>query len=186
LIIALEGIDGSGKTAIAQLLCREFEKENSSTKNWSKASADFEESYVRAQMLKLRELIWCPTDEEPPNDLLGTHYYLFLMAAWFSVVQRCRLQQIQENNLIAIFDGWYYRTIVKAFIRQNLDTTWLRTLFATVCEPDFVVLLDIDPAVAWSRRPKFKPTEVGAWDGFTGDSFNTFCSYQQLVRQQLL
>lgn len=186
MVIVLEGIDGAGKTTAAQLLCRELEKRHSSVKYWSKSSADFEDPFLRAQMLNLRELIWNPSDDKPATDILGTPYYMFLIAAWFSVLERHRIRQIQENKTIAVFDGWFYRNIAKAFIRDNLDKAWLRALFANVSEPDLVILLDIDPSVAWSRRSRFKPDEEGRWDGFTGDSFNSYCSYQQLVREQML
>ena len=62
----------------------------------------------------------------------------------------------------------------------------MRTLFDAVAPPDLVVLLDVEPAVAWGRRSQYMLDEVGRWDGFGGDAFDSFCAYQQLVRGELL
>jgi thymidylate kinase len=186
VIVVLEGIDGSGKTTAAQLLCRKLEGQFPAVEYWSKSSAEFEEPFVRRHALSLRGLIWPPAGDKPARDMLGTHYYMFLIAAWFSVVERHRLRRIREADTLAVFDGWFYRNIAKAFVREKLDKDWMRTLFDEVGTPDLVVLLDVEPAVAWGRRPQYTLDEVGRWDGFGGDAFDSFCAYQHLVRGELL
>lgn len=186
MIIVLEGIDGAGKTTVAESLRQALRDQRFEVEYWPKSSAEFEDAFVRNQALSLRELIWDPIGGKPAEDVMGTHYYMFLIAAWFSIVAKHRLRQIKENDTLAIFDGWFYRNIAKAFIRDKLDKAWLRTLFAGVSEPDLVMLLDLDPSVAWGRRSQFTLDEVGRWDGFDGDGFNSYCTYQQSVREQLL
>jgi dTMP kinase len=75
---------------------------------------------------------------------------------------------------------------VKASIRQGLSQSWLQSLFDTVANPDLVILLDVDPAVSWRRRNRFKASEIGRWDGYTGDTYSAYCEYQGLVRKGLL
>ncbi len=183
MIIAFEGIDGAGKTVTAKALCARVKQEGMQAQYVAKSSVEFDDPHVRAEMAKLRELIWQPAEREISNDVLGTHYYLYLNAAWYSAVERCGLRTDEE---LMIVDGWYYRTIVKAYLRQGLDIGWLETLFQHVRTPSAVLLLDIDPALAWQRRKTFKPTELGRWDGFTGDDFAAFCGYQEKVRSELL
>ena len=48
-----------------------------------------------------------------------------------------------------------------------------------------MILLDIDPALAWQRRQSFRATEIGRWDGFGSDAAQSFCGYQGKVREAL-
>ncbi len=48
-----------------------------------------------------------------------------------------------------------------------------------------IILLDIDPALAWQRRSDFRSTEIGRWDGFAADPAKAFCGYQGSVRSVL-
>lgn len=186
MILAFEGIDGAGKTATARALFARLKQEGMQVQYVAKSSVTFDDPYVKAEMTKLRGLIWPPAECEPSSDVFGTHYYLYLIAAWYSAVERWRLSAWQASNELVIVDGWYYRTIVKAHLRQGLDISWLETLFKHVSAPTAVVLLDIEPALAWQRRSTFKSTELGRWDGFTGDDRAAFCAYQENVRTHLL
>ncbi len=186
MLIAFEGIDGAGKSTVARLLHDILKGRNLPVELFKNSSAKFEEPFVQAQMERLRNIIWCPAEDEPERDVLGAPFYLFSLAAWYSVLQKYYIAELQQSDRIGIFDGWYYRTIAKAFIRERFDKNWLRSLFTSVSTPDLVVLLDIDPRISWSRRPDFKNTEIGRWDGFVGDRFTSYSTYQGLVRNELL
>ena len=184
MLIAFEGIDGCGKTTISKLVYTKLKSKIKHVKFYKKSSPDFDHPYVRKQMLQLQELIW-PPDVLPTHNVLGDLYWLFLNAAWFSVVQRNRREHFQSEKNLILFDGWYYRLITR-FINKGFDKEWILSLFATVKEPDIIVMLDIDPQIAWRRRSGFKPSEIGNWDGFTEDSFTSYCRYQGDTRKELL
>ena len=76
--------------------------------------------------------------------------------------------------------------MAKAHLRSGLPIDWLLSLFENALQPDCIALLDVDPAQAWGRRPSFKATEVGRWDGFSGDPEQAFVRYQGKVRGVLL
>ncbi len=52
-------------------------------------------------------------------------------------------------------DRSYFRVMAKAHLRIGLDLPWLHSLFAGALQPDLIILLDIDPALAWQRRSDF-------------------------------
>ncbi len=182
----LEGIDGAGKTTVARMLCEKLKEQRLDANVWKYSQFRSDDPFVQAQMDNLHTIIWTPGQDEPDTDLLGTYFYLYLLAAWSSVKQKHCIAQLKGTNRIEVFDGWHYRTIVKAFIRQQLSQSWLQSLFDTVANPDVVVLLDVDPAVSWRRRPRFKASEIGRWDGFTGDTYSAYCAYQGRIRRELL
>lgn len=182
MLIAFEGIDGAGKTTAAASLCACLQGEGVDARSIAKSSIDCDDPQARAVLATLRELIWQPAGFEPSRDVLGTHYYVYLNAAWYAAFDRCREAARQWPDGVVCVDGWYYRAIVKAHLRSGLDIGWLETLFGHIRPPDAVVLLDIDPALAWRRRKTFKPTELGRWDGYAGEAFSAFCACQGQIR----
>jgi thymidylate kinase len=186
MLVVLEGIDGSGKTTTADLLVSALAEKGISARCLSKTWADFPDPFVSSQMARLREIIWNPPEGEPLEDRLGTHFYLFLLAAWWSVMQ-AQIFAKDRLGCVSVIDGWYFRTVVKACVRGHLDTDWLLSLFDLCCSPDLVVLLDVAPSLAWGRRAEFKPSESGLWDGHTGDEpLVAYCKYQEKIRSGLL
>jgi len=186
VLILLEGIDGSGKSTLAELLSQWLARSERSTQVLRNSSMHFDASAIEARASHLRQLLWPPSTEEQVNDVMGTHYYLFLHAAWATVVQNHRIAPLEAAGTSAILDGSHYRVIAKAHIRSRLDKPWLFTLFGEAPKPDLVILLDIDPRLAWHRRPQFKPSELGRWDGYeTADAFDAYVGYQEQIRQEL-
>lgn len=186
MLIVLEGIDGAGKTTVGKHLLSMLSNDSRGAAMFSKSFGDFEDTYVRNEMSRLRSLIWQSSAEEPSVAKFGARYYVFLVAAWFSALDGCLLRDLKQSSDLALFDGWFYRTIVKARIREQLPDEWLWSLFDSIVQPDVVVMIDTPPAVAFDRRGSFKPSEVGRWDGYSGEPFDSYCRYQESVRSELL
>ena len=183
MLVALEGIDGSGKTSVCQLVAQGLREGGVDARFVSKSSPDTQSVYVKEQLSKLRGLIW-PDDNGSEHYRLGNEYWLFLMAAWFAALQEDRLGPEREKNDITLFDGWYYRFLIK-FVNKGYDQQWLLSLFAKVRDPDMTVLLDVDPVVSWRRRGQFKEPELGRSDGYTDHALASYCQYQGAIRAGL-
>lgn len=185
MIVVLEGIDGAGKTTVVEELSGRLLPGGERIESWGRTDLDlFDDRRLRDRLSTLRDLVWAGGGE-PDQPLGNVRHYLFLIAAWYESLERSRLRRPQ-NGFVAIVDGWYHRSVVKAVIRGGLSEPWVRSLFANVLEPDLVILLDLPPEVAWDRRPSGKPSELGRWDGFQGPPREAFCSYQSRVRSHLL
>lgn len=184
MLLTFEGIDGSGKTTISRMVYEKLKYRIPQIQYHEKSSTDFDHPYIRDQVSKLREVLWPPNLGEQKHNVFGDYYWLFLMAAWFSI-QSVRLKSDRSQSNLILFDSWYYRFVAK-FINKGFDKEWLFSIFDATDEPDLVVMLDIDPQLAWKRRSKFKNIEMGKWDGFSGDDFESYCKYQTQIRQTLL
>jgi thymidylate kinase len=189
MFVVLEGIDGSGKSTLTRLVGDKLRATIPSVRLYHKLSPDFDHPYVRRQMTTLRDIMAVPAEEQHHLGALGDRYWLFLAAAWFSAVETNRLGPARAQGHLVLMDGWYYRLIAK-FMHKGFDREWLFSLFSAVSEADLVVILDVEPATAWKRRPAFKPNEIGVYerrsrDGARND-FEVYCQYQAVLRHTLL
>lgn len=182
MLIAIEGIDGAGKTHIAHELAYELSEQGYLARYLNKSDISFGDSFTDSRLRLLREILW-PQHGEPKIDLLGTHFYLFLLASWFSALGK--LLRREGGNQITILDGSHFRVIAKAYCRARLDPVQLLRYFNQAAEPDLVVLLEIDPRISWKRRSEFKETEIGRWDGYRGDPREAYCAYQAKIQEFL-
>jgi dTMP kinase len=188
MFVALEGIDGAGKSTLAPAL-----RDSLRSAGWpdvrmcDKSTRGFEGGPAFTRAAKLHNLIWGDPADEPERDVMGMRYHMCLHAAWFSMVRRHQVDPVcRRPGGLAIADGWFYRTVAKRTVREGRVPEWGLAMFEDVGRPDLVVLLDIAPEIAWRRRSgRFKPSDLGRWDGYDGDPFTAFCSYQGRVRAAL-
>lgn len=182
MLLAIEGIDGAGKTHIARELAYELSERGHLARYLNKSDISFGDSFTDSRLRLLRDILW-PQQGEPRIDLLGTHFYLFLLASWFSALGQ--LLRREKGNHITVLDGSHFRVIAKAYCRARIDPVQLLRYFNHAAEPDLVVLLEIDPRISWHRRSEFKETEIGRWDGYRGDPREAYCAYQSKIQQFL-
>jgi dTMP kinase len=187
MIVAFEGIDGAGKSTTATLLATMLEESQIAVHLLRKSPDAVKAGRGATQMRDLHKLIWGRRQTEDRNDNIGTYYHLFLHAAWFAGLYECQVRSwLDDPDAITIADGWYYRSVAKAVIREGLSEAWALSLFEHSGNPDVVIFLDTDPATAWTRRGGiFKDSEIGCWDGYTGDRRESFIAYQSLIRTHL-
>ncbi|MFI5496838.1 dTMP kinase [Actinoplanes sp. NPDC051859] len=180
MLLVIEGIDGAGKSTVAALVARRLGDRG----HRGKKEVDETDTATAVRVDALRDLIW--NSPEARRDGFGATHWILLIAAWYAALPRLRADLADDHPDVRVMDGWYYRNIVKTVIREPCDPAWVESLFVTAPQPALVVLLDLPPEVAWSRRPHFHETELGRWDGFTGEPRASFVGYQERVRAGLL
>lgn len=180
MLVVLEGIDGAGKTSLARGLTARLEQRGLSCRLQEKKAVPALPPAATRRLSLLQQAIWTDEDE---SDILGTHFSLHLLAAWYSAVG----PRMDVRGSLVVVDGWFYRVVVKAHLRGQLDPEWLHSLFAHLPQPRCTVLVDIEPRLAFSRRSGFKASELGHWDNrSSGTVADDFISYQSQVRSALL
>jgi thymidylate kinase len=183
MLIAIEGIDGAGKTSTARLLQQRLAARDLRVHVLDRDTIRTGDAFIDSRLDGLRALLW-PAQPEPASDPLGTHFYLYLLAAWFSALGNIAPSLLSGHDVV-VMDRSFFRVVAKAHVRGGLDVDWLLSLFAAALAPDLVVLLDVEPSIAWGRRAAFKATELGRWDGFSSDAENSFRAYQGAIRATL-
>lgn len=181
MLIVLEGIDGAGKSTIAESLFSRLRATHCGAEFHTKKTPASLGEYFDANVRSLRELVW-PSDDGSRHHEMGDLYWLYLVASWFALVAKT-ITEGDSADLI-LYDHWFYRFICK-FTTKGYDRGWLFTLFADVPKPDLVVFLDSDPAHCWDRR-SFKLPEMGSHDGYETVGRESYIDHQTRVRRELL
>ncbi|MHA1211870.1 MAG: dTMP kinase [Candidatus Heimdallarchaeota archaeon] len=141
LLIAFEGIDGTGKSTIAKLLKDKlvaigynvviFKEPTNETEAGKKIRASYSEGRVSLE----QELQWFIEDR-----------------AWNV---KTRIQPALKQNKIVFLDRYFFSTACYQGARMNGDWTGiLQTNRSQFPEPDLTIIFDLDPEIALDRIMK--------------------------------
>jgi thymidylate kinase len=185
--IALEGLDGAGKTTTSKRLAELLSIQGKAVVLVERTSSRVRDDYLRKHMEALREAIYdCYTDLDCPTNELGNKHWLYLMTAWFYALDRSIVQPFIAESRHVIVDGWFYKLLCRFSLKEGMDKAHLEACFTGLTIPDYVIFLDIDPTVAASRKTSFTYSESGHFDGWSGRTSANFIQYQTLVREEVI
>ena len=137
--IAIDGIDGSGKTTIANLLYNEL------SKSYNKIIL-MKEPYDNDLSKKIKEII---SKEHEKN--LDYGYLLALLFTADRSIKNIDLKKYLNNNYIIISDRSIYSTFSYQILYESIDIEWLKCVSKYIIRPDITFVLDVDPKVAVDR-----------------------------------
>jgi len=137
--IAIEGIDGSGKTTIANLLYSKLsEKYNKITL--------LKEPYDNDLSKKIKEII---SKEHEKN--LDYGYLLALLFTADRSIKNIDLKKYLNSDYIIISDRSIYSTFSYQILYEGIDIEWLKCVSKYIIRPDITFILDVDPRIAVER-----------------------------------
>lgn len=178
--LSVEGIDGAGKTTLCAALAAKFPVDLLTVVDRKQVSDS--SPYAARSMAHLRVLLWDLVDEGD----FSHHYWVRLQATWFTAHYETVVEPRLARGVTVLVDGWYFKLWAN-LLNQGYPDGDLRALFSSVREPDSVILLDVEPSVAFHRKTDLRPAELGLYQGGeNGDAFAGFCRYQGRARQRLL
>lgn len=182
--IILEGVDGVGKTTLAEKL--------GTTPNFiyvkRKQISNINE-FVDNQMLKHNQLLW--TKDGSLDHLLPTTYWITLQASWYILLTTFVIQPLLDDGKNVIVDGWYYKLKARVLL-QNEDEDFIDNIFKPIKEPDYIFLLNADLYEIWNRKKDFRAYEFGKFkdnsietkkDSFIKYQSDTYKNLEQMAKQ---
>ena len=142
LLIVFEGVEGSGKTTQTQILCNKLESV------YQRAITTREPGGTTSGEL-IRNIILDQEDLTPMSEL-----YLF-NAARSLLIEQLVIPQLREE-IHVIMDRFIYSTMAYQSYGREIPLQTVKTINDIASHqvvPDVIVLLDIPPQKALSRRP---------------------------------
>ena len=142
LLFVFEGVEGSGKTTQTQILCDKLESVN------QRAITTREPGGTTSGEL-IRNIILDQEDLTPMSEL-----YLF-NAARSLLIEQLVIPQLREE-IHVIMDRFIYSTMAYQSYGREIPLQTVKTINEIASHqvvPDVIVLLDIPPQKALSRRP---------------------------------
>lgn len=185
MFVAFEGNDASGKSTVAALVARELDGRGRDWTLVEKKGVAAPDPRVAERLGQLRLPLW-DYPKDAPVAAWGDHHWLYLQAAWFSLVDRCVVGPLLAGGSGVVVDNWYHKLLARYRVKPAFDHELAASVFTHLTQPDIVVLLDVDPKDALDRRAKFLPSEAGVFEGLDGASQESFVTYQAAVREELL
>ncbi|POP63757.1 hypothetical protein [Pseudomonas syringae] len=185
ILICLEGIDGAGKTSLAERVSTHPSGCGQEPFFVDKKDVSFAmEANVAKQIDHLRNGLWF-YEKDLDLDLLGDRYWLYTISAWYSTIKRIRIDQLLAAGVDVIVDGWTYKYLARFSLKSEETAALAKTIFDTVPHPDLTIRLQLTPEQAASRKNSFKKSESGAFDGESAGAVAGFISYQSKVSAEL-
>jgi thymidylate kinase len=190
VFIALEGIDGAGKTKTAGLLV-DILRERGMHVTFAKHNAtEAADDYTAAYLTDLRKVN--ERYSEGPYFRLGVRHWIFMRAGYYALVDHCVVTPALDAGHLVIADGWYYKFAARiAAARPDAGDTGMGLdqvlpIFNPVRVPDRVFLIDVPAGVAVQRKDSFNEGELGPQNFRANDRVKAFTCFQASVRQYLL
>jgi len=171
-LIAVEGVDGSGKSTQLHLL----------------------EQWLRHQSLKVFKTEWNSSETVKEITSRGKKKGL-LTPTTFSLLHATDFADRYERNILPLLEAGYFvladRYVFTAYARdivRGCDPTWVRKIYSYAAKPDLTLYFRVPVDVAVSRilagRPKLKYYEAGMDMNLSNDPYESYRIFQGRIVEQ--
>lgn len=178
-LIAVTGIDGAGKTTLAASLHAALGHSGHEAilvgKHTTEIPADTDLSEYAG---RLNAVIY--RRKASVSTACGDYYWLFALAAWYSLQDRLIIQPALRAGTHVILDNSHHKILARYAI-STVPTGLVRQVFAHLTLPDLTLLLQLPAGQALHRKQAFTSLETG----HTGSTAEAFTAYQDSVAAEL-
>ncbi|MGI5500133.1 dTMP kinase [Lentzea sp. CA-135723] len=191
MFLALEGIDGAGKSSTAVAVAALLRQRGEAVRLVRHNAAEPDDPFVAEYLGGLRALQ--EMSLRGPYFRLGDPHWVLIRASYYALVDRCVITPALESGHVVVADGWFHKFVARVAaggVREKGDfdrPEQMLPLFAPVRRPDGVFLLDTPVVTAAARRmATVNPGELGPQNAGTSTPEKAFVAYQSAVRRHLL
>ncbi|RIL07719.1 MAG: dTMP kinase [Proteobacteria bacterium] len=173
-LVAVEGLDGSGKSTQVSLLRRwlEFESYKVYFTEWNSSS-----------------LVKKSTRKGKKQKLLTPTTFSLIHATDFADRYERQILPLLRGGYLVLADRYAYTAFARDGVR-GCDKNWLRTLYSFARAPDITFFFDVPLQVALNRilagRPQLKYHEAGMDLGLSDDPFESFRIFQGMIYDEYM
>ncbi|EOG1897076.1 hypothetical protein [Acinetobacter baumannii] len=182
--LAFEGLDGSGKTTISNLVYKKLltKIEEQNLLFIDKKNPEKKTDYIEYHSNNIREILWDYPENAPMHEL-GDMHWLYLLSSWFHLLDYTQVKPGLHTGKSIILESWCYKYLVRYRMKSDYMFEAMQAAFFNLTNPFPVIYLDIDPKVAAERKKTFGFSESGGMDGLKGNSKENFIIYQNTLRE---
>jgi dTMP kinase len=169
-LIAVEGLDGSGKSTQIYLLKRWLEMRGLKVffSEWNSSA-----------------LVKSATSKGKKQNLLTPTTFSLIHATDFADQLENNILPALRAGSIVIADRYIYTLMVRDLVR-GMDEDWLRNLYGIALVPDAVFYLEVRPEIlvqrVFAKQQALDYWESGMDLGLSRDMFDSFLQYQSRMR----
>jgi thymidylate kinase len=179
-LITVAGIDGAGKSTLATSLHRAFKESNQDAILVGKHTTEVPMSAELSDYVdSLNAVVY--RRKASVGAVCGNHYWLFALAAWYSLQDQLIIQPALRAGTHVILDNAHHKILARYTVAPDVPTNLARQAFAHLTAPDIVLFLQITAKEALHRKQEFSPLETG----YTGSTDDAFVAYQDSVAEEL-
>src|SRR6516225_11681367 len=171
-LIAVEGLDGSGKSTQIYLLKRWLEAEGIKVyfSEWNSS-----------------ELVKSATSKGKKRQLLTPTTFSLIHCTDFADRYERQIRPLLNAGYIVLADRYIFTAFARDAVR-GCDRTWLRKLYSYALKPDVTFFFDVPLKIALGRildgRTRVKYHEAGMDMGYSKDPYESFRIFQGRIHRE--
>jgi dTMP kinase len=171
-LIAVEGLDGSGKSTQIYLLKRWFELQNMkvSFTEWNSAT-----------------IVKAATKRGKKQQLLTPTTFCLIHCTDFAHRYERFIVPLLRSGYLVLADRYIFTALARDAVR-GCDRSWIRNLYSFAIVPDLTFYFDVPLGVAIERilsgRPVLKYHEAGMDLGLSEDPYESFRLFQGKIKEE--
>jgi len=178
-LIALEGIDGAGKSTLASSLVKTLNGHGLPSVLVDKHTTTVPGSEDLSEYLdQVNAVVYRRKPSVGP--LCGDHYWLFALAAWYALLDRLIIRPALSRGEVVVMDNSYSKIVARYAASGEIPSELVEGVFRQVRVPDLILFLDLPPSEALRRKGNFTALEAG----HMGMTASHFVDYQERVTNE--
>ena len=174
VLIAVEGLDGSGKSTQIYLLRRWLELEG-----YKVYFTEWNSSVI----------VKAATKKGKKQNLLTPRTFCLIHATDFADRHERQILPLLRAGYIVLADRYIYTAFARDAVRQ-CEPQWVRTMYSFASRPDITFFFDVPLETSLGRilggRPQLKYHEAGMDLGLSDDPYESFRVFQGRIRDEYL